>query len=73
MQLEWMDRPLCLSVGIALRHGFLHRIDVPCSGLILLAKTYEAFYAPHLGWVDLGIWRLIKLTVCRKEETMDNL
>lgn len=25
-------------------HGFLHRIDVPCSGLILLAKTYEAFY-----------------------------
>ena len=25
-------------------HGFLHRLDVPSSGLILAAKTYEAFY-----------------------------
>ena len=25
-------------------HGFLHRLDVPSSGLILVAKTYEAFY-----------------------------
>ncbi|CAE7561882.1 rluD, partial [Symbiodinium sp. CCMP2456] len=25
-------------------HGFLHRLDVPCSGLVLLATTYEAFY-----------------------------
>eukprot|EP00929_Paragymnodinium_shiwhaense_P100476 TRINITY_DN62816_c0_g1_i1.p1 TRINITY_DN62816_c0_g1~~TRINITY_DN62816_c0_g1_i1.p1 ORF type:complete len:1056 (-),score=222.46 TRINITY_DN62816_c0_g1_i1:153-3320(-) len=24
--------------------GFLHRLDVPCSGLLLVAKTYEAFY-----------------------------
>ena len=24
--------------------GFLHRLDVPSSGLILVAKTYEAFY-----------------------------
>lgn len=31
-----------------IRHGFLHRIDVPCSGLVLLAKTYEAFYATQL-------------------------
>ena len=34
-------------------HGFLHRLDVPSSGLILLAKTYEAFYhlmvQLHLG------------------------
>lgn len=33
---------------IPIRHGFLHRIDVPCSGLVLLAKTYEAFYATQL-------------------------
>eukprot|EP00929_Paragymnodinium_shiwhaense_P057885 TRINITY_DN28991_c0_g2_i5.p1 TRINITY_DN28991_c0_g2~~TRINITY_DN28991_c0_g2_i5.p1 ORF type:complete len:660 (-),score=155.85 TRINITY_DN28991_c0_g2_i5:61-2040(-) len=28
------------------RHGcgFLHRLDVPCSGLIVVAKTYEAYY-----------------------------
>ncbi|CAJ1438862.1 unnamed protein product, partial [Effrenium voratum] len=25
-------------------HGFLHRLDVPCSGLLLLATSYEAFY-----------------------------
>ncbi|CAE7546415.1 unnamed protein product, partial [Symbiodinium microadriaticum] len=24
--------------------GFVHRLDAPCSGLILLAKTYEAYY-----------------------------
>ena len=34
-------------------HGFLHRLDVPSSGLILQAKTYRAFYhlmaQLHLG------------------------
>ncbi|CAJ1351177.1 unnamed protein product [Effrenium voratum] len=25
-------------------HGFLHRLDVPSSGLVLAAKTYEAFH-----------------------------
>ncbi|CAE7359809.1 UBE2V1 [Symbiodinium natans] len=25
-------------------HGFLHRVDVPCSGLILFAKSFEAYY-----------------------------
>eukprot|EP00434_Breviolum_minutum_P039748 symbB.v1.2.035312.t1/scaffold4706.1/size36105/1 len=24
--------------------GFLHRLDVPCSGLVVVAKTYEAYY-----------------------------
>ena len=24
--------------------GFLHRVDVPCSGLILFAKSFLAFY-----------------------------
>ena len=24
--------------------GFLHRLDVPCSGLIMVAKGYEAYY-----------------------------
>ena len=26
------------------QHGFLHRLDVPSSGLVLVAKTYQAFY-----------------------------
>ena len=34
-------------------HGFLHRLDVPSSGLILVAKAHEAFYhlmiQLHLG------------------------
>ncbi|CAE7904851.1 unnamed protein product, partial [Symbiodinium necroappetens] len=25
-------------------HGFLHRLDVPSSGLILVATSYEAYY-----------------------------
>ena len=25
-------------------YGFLHRLDVPSSGLLIAAKTYEAFY-----------------------------
>ncbi|CAE7943022.1 unnamed protein product [Symbiodinium necroappetens] len=25
-------------------HGFLHRVDVPCSGLILFAKSFRAYY-----------------------------
>eukprot|EP00913_Durusdinium_trenchii_P032969 g30864.t1 len=24
--------------------GFLHRLDVPCSGLVMVAKSYEAYY-----------------------------
>merc|ERR1712007_71743 len=30
--------------GIEHNRGFLHRLDVPSSGLILVAKTYEAYY-----------------------------
>lgn len=30
------------------RCGFLHRLDVPSSGLILVAKTYEAYYGLQL-------------------------
>lgn len=26
------------------RHGFLHRLDVPSSGLVLVAKTYTAYF-----------------------------
>eukprot|EP00435_Cladocopium_sp_Y103_P058341 s1279_g20.t1 len=29
-------------------HGFLHRLDVPSSGLVLMAKSYEAFYELQL-------------------------
>merc|ERR1719198_1949977 len=38
--------PLKHSICIDAEHncGFIHRLDVPCSGLILVAKTYEAYY-----------------------------
>ncbi len=26
------------------QHGFLHRLDLPSSGLVMTAKTYQAFY-----------------------------
>eukprot|EP00439_Symbiodinium_sp_Y106_P083058 s55_g22.t2 len=29
------------------RYGFLHRLDVPSSGLILVAKTHESYYDLH--------------------------
>ncbi|CAK9045149.1 unnamed protein product [Durusdinium trenchii] len=32
----------------AFSHGFLHRLDVPTSGLILVAKTHRAFYDMRL-------------------------
>lgn len=61
---EWPEAKTHQSVSQSpIRHGFLHRIDVPCSGLVLLAKTYEAFYATQLqlGQWDIycsGKWRL---------------
>merc|ERR1712032_1352310 len=39
------------------RHGFLHRLDVPCSGLILVAKTYEAYYDLRVQLAAGGISR----------------
>eukprot|EP00435_Cladocopium_sp_Y103_P053406 s256_g17.t1 len=40
------DRPVLLKPPGDVEHnyGFLHRLDVPSSGLILLARSYEAFY-----------------------------
>ena len=29
-------------------YGFLHRLDVPSSGLILTAKSYEAYWSLRL-------------------------
>jgi len=26
------------------QHGYLHRLDLPSSGLVMTAKTYQAFY-----------------------------
>ena len=36
----------CTAASHVLRHncGFLHRLDIPSSGLILLAQTFEAYY-----------------------------
>lgn len=39
------------------RHGIIHRLDVPCSGLLLVAKTFQAYY--HLKLL-LGIGELIR-------------
>lgn len=36
--------PWPISRDAAHHWGFLHRLDVPSSGLVLAAKTYEAFY-----------------------------
>eukprot|EP00913_Durusdinium_trenchii_P031124 g29146.t1 len=46
-------------------HGFLHRLDVPSSGLILAAKSFEAYYdlqvqlvtrrVPREAWPSRGI------------------
>ncbi|CAE7713835.1 yhcT, partial [Symbiodinium necroappetens] len=36
--------PLPLAYDQTHSFGFLHRLDVPSSGLVLAAKTYEAFY-----------------------------
>eukprot|EP00434_Breviolum_minutum_P040048 symbB.v1.2.035580.t1/scaffold4828.1/size34219/4 len=38
-------------------HGFLHRLDVPSSGLVLLAKTHVAFYDLQ---VQLHAGRLVR-------------
>ena len=35
---------LPLARDVVHQHGFLQRLDMPSSGLILVAKTYEAFY-----------------------------
>ncbi|CAE8626030.1 unnamed protein product [Polarella glacialis] len=37
--------------------GMVHRIDVPCSGLVLCAKTYEAFYDLKMQLNSGGISR----------------
>ena len=39
-----VTRRFCILKDATHLHGFLHRLDVPSSGLILLAKTYQAFY-----------------------------
>ena len=61
-------------------YGFLHRLDVPSSGLILIAKTYEAFYDLQVqlhagevgrdyavlchGWLPRSVTRISASTVC---------
>ena len=61
-------------------YGFLHRLDVPSSGLILVAKTYEAFYDLQVqlhaggvrrdytvlchGWLPRSLRCLCASTVC---------
>eukprot|EP00746_Dinoflagellata_sp_MGD_P047607 gnl/MRDRNA2_/MRDRNA2_217493_c0_seq1.p1 gnl/MRDRNA2_/MRDRNA2_217493_c0~~gnl/MRDRNA2_/MRDRNA2_217493_c0_seq1.p1 ORF type:complete len:106 (+),score=7.68 gnl/MRDRNA2_/MRDRNA2_217493_c0_seq1:2-319(+) len=39
---NWPGR--CIALDVSHSYGFLHRLDTPCSGLILTAKTYEAYY-----------------------------
>ncbi|CAJ1455295.1 unnamed protein product [Effrenium voratum] len=42
--MEAMFGPLPILRDEHHEHGFLHRLDVPSSGLILAAKSFEAFY-----------------------------
>eukprot|EP00929_Paragymnodinium_shiwhaense_P094997 TRINITY_DN55922_c0_g1_i1.p1 TRINITY_DN55922_c0_g1~~TRINITY_DN55922_c0_g1_i1.p1 ORF type:complete len:324 (+),score=29.37 TRINITY_DN55922_c0_g1_i1:87-974(+) len=45
------------------RHGFLHRLDVPSSGLVLWAKTRKAYY--HMvGKLHAGEMQRDYVTVC---------
>merc|ERR1712107_235047 len=44
LQVALLPQRWPLTSDASLRHGMVHRIDVPCSGLVLCAKTYEAFY-----------------------------
>ena len=47
-QLQWflisLSRPPAIWFDRSHHFGFLHRLDIPGSGLILVAKTYEAYY-----------------------------
>lgn len=71
---EWPEAKTHQSVSQSpIRHGFLHRIDVPCSGLVLLAKTYEAFYATQLQlgrcpkqWMQQPVGHLLQWKVTPK-------
>jgi len=38
----WQDLPIVCDAEHG--RGFLHRLDAPCAGLVLVAKTYEAYY-----------------------------
>eukprot|EP00435_Cladocopium_sp_Y103_P034503 s1211_g8.t3 len=56
---KWLGEaagPTSITQDSSHSYGFLHRLDVPSSGLVLAAKTYEAFYdlqiqlaAGHIG------------------------
>lgn len=40
------------------QQGFLHRLDVPSSGLILAAKSFRSYYdlQAHLGGFTASSW-----------------
>ena len=49
-------------------HGFLHRLDVPSSGLILVAKTYLGLLRPAGAR-----WRHFLIDVVRSESSDSHL
>ena len=51
----WPRRSIALDISH--HYGFLHRLDTSCSGLILTAKTYEAYY--HLKF-QLSVGTLVR-------------
>ena len=53
--LPWPKRPISFDVSHS--YGFLHRLDTLSSGLILTAKTFEAYY--HLKF-QLSIGSLVR-------------
>ncbi|CAE8743213.1 unnamed protein product [Polarella glacialis] len=46
-----------ISSESAYQNGFLHRLDVPSSGILLMAKTYEAYYDLQLQLHSGGMTR----------------
>lgn len=56
-------------------YGFLHRLDVPSSGLILLARSYEAFYDLQLqlysGWMVREYTVLCHGSLCLTRNWLD--
>eukprot|EP00440_Ansanella_granifera_P052411 gb/GFBE01056830.1/.p1 GENE.gb/GFBE01056830.1/~~gb/GFBE01056830.1/.p1 ORF type:complete len:400 (+),score=50.07 gb/GFBE01056830.1/:1-1200(+) len=70
--IQAIQAPATISSDSRHQYGFLHRLDVPSSGLILVAKTYEAYYdlsfQLHAGRVQRDYTVLCHGWVCPEQE-----
>ena len=46
-----------LLSDVSKQHGFLHRLDVPCSGLLLVATTHKAYFDLHFQLATAALIR----------------